>query len=382
MLEEVQQRLVGPTGRTFKPPPGRYWRISEAKFREFDADGRIWWGPNQDARPSIKRFLSEVEGATPRTLWRHVDVGSNRTSKNEMRALFPGVESFATPKPERLIARIIRIATDPGDVVLDCYAGSGTTAAVAHKLERRWITSEWSASTIENYTLPRLTKVVNGDDPGGITSETVPVLDELPKGFRPGAATAAARTLTILNNSEMLSGIDQQAVRALIRELRAVDRSETKLLWSGGGGFRVLDVGRSMFEEVGGRVYLAEWAADAALGEAVAAQFAYAYEPDGPFSGRKGKTRLAVIDGLVNGAVLRLLVDQLGEGEKLTVAGTAVDPECRAILRELRPGSTIKRVPASILDEYRVRRRDRIATASVLDWAAVAEVAESAETHA
>ncbi len=97
--------IEGPTGRTFKPPPGRYWRISEEKFWEFDADGRIWWGGSDDARPSIKRYLSEVADLVPRTLWRKEDVGSNRSSKNEIRKLFPGAPSFDTPKPERLMSR-------------------------------------------------------------------------------------------------------------------------------------------------------------------------------------------------------------------------------------------------------------------------------------
>jgi len=80
--------IVGPSGRTFSPPPGRYWRIAESKLRELDSDGRIWWGPKGEARPSIKRYLSEVSNLVPRTLWKKDDVGSNRTSKNEMRALF------------------------------------------------------------------------------------------------------------------------------------------------------------------------------------------------------------------------------------------------------------------------------------------------------
>ncbi|VTU24974.1 putative methyltransferase [Variovorax sp. SRS16] len=121
--------IIGPTGRQFSPPPGRYWRVSEEKLRELDAEGRVWWGPKKDARPSIKRYLSEVADLTPRTLWKKEDVGSNRTSKNELRALFPESESFDTPKPTKLIDRMIRLATDSneGDLILDFFAGSGTT---------------------------------------------------------------------------------------------------------------------------------------------------------------------------------------------------------------------------------------------------------------
>lgn len=121
--------IVGPTGRKFAPPPGRFWRVSEEKLWELDRDGRIWWGPKKDARPSIKRYLSEVADLTPRTLWKKEDVGSNRTSKNELRALFPDSESFDTPKPTKLILRMLQLATakDDTDIVLDFFAGSGTT---------------------------------------------------------------------------------------------------------------------------------------------------------------------------------------------------------------------------------------------------------------
>ena len=159
--------ITGPTGRVFSPPPGRFWRISEEKLRDLEADNRIWWGPKGDARPSIKRYLSEVSDLVPRTLWKKDDVGSNRTSKNEMRKLFPTEASFDTPKPEALIERVIHIATNPGDLVLDSFLGSGTTAAVAHKMGRRWIGIEMGEHA-QTHCLPRLQKVVDGEQ-GGIS---------------------------------------------------------------------------------------------------------------------------------------------------------------------------------------------------------------------
>ncbi|MGZ8907692.1 MAG: site-specific DNA-methyltransferase [Methylobacter sp.] len=162
--------ITGPTGREFSPPPGRYWRISEEKLREFDADGRIWWGPKGDARPSIKRYLEEVSNLVPRTFWKKGDVGSNRTSKNEMRALFPDEASFDTPKPEGLLKRVFDIATFPNDLILDSFLGSGTTAAVAHKMNRRYIGIEMGDHA-ETHCQPRLKKVIEGEQ-GGI-SKTV-----------------------------------------------------------------------------------------------------------------------------------------------------------------------------------------------------------------
>lgn len=300
--------IIGPTGRPFKPPPGRFWRVSVERLRELDADGRVWWGPNGDARPSIKRYLSEVANLVPRTLWLGDDVGSNRTSKNEIRALFPGVPAFPTPKPERLIERVIQIATRPGDIVLDCFAGSGTTAAVAHKMRRRWIAIEREPETLQTFTMPRLTKVVEGGDPGGITE--------------------------------------------------AVD-------WEGGGGFHILDVAPSMFSAQAGQVFLSEWATNGKLAEVTAAQLHYDYQYDPPFCGRRARSRLAVVDGLLNEDVVRLLVTALPENERLVACGTAVDPAARETLRSLRPGSTVRKIPQSILQEYRLAVRAKQPTSSL-----------------
>lgn len=159
--------VVGPTGRSFSPPPGRFWRISEEKLNELNNENRIWWGPTGSARPSIKRYLSEVGDLVPRTFWRKDDVGSNRTSKNEMRTLFPGDSSFATPKPERLLERALHIATNSGDLVLDSFLGSGTTAAVAHKMGRRYIGIELGEHA-RTHCQPRLKKVVDGEQ-GGVS---------------------------------------------------------------------------------------------------------------------------------------------------------------------------------------------------------------------
>lgn len=166
-----QYTIKGPTGRSFSPPPGRFWRISEEKFWSLDAENRVWWGVKKSARPSIKRYLAEVADLVPRTFWSKKEVGSNRTSKNEMRALFPGDASFDTPKPERLLERITLIATNPGDIVLDSFAGSGTTGAVAHKMKRRWILVELGDHCF-THIVPRLRKVIDGDDTGGITETT------------------------------------------------------------------------------------------------------------------------------------------------------------------------------------------------------------------
>jgi adenine-specific DNA-methyltransferase len=126
-----------------------------------------------------------------------------------------------------------------------------------------------------------------------------------------------------------------------------------QLDWHGGGGFRILDVAPSMFEAIDGVVYLADYLTNGALAEATAAQLGFEYQADPPFAGRKGRSRLAVIDGVVNEAVVRLLANALPEGERVVVCGTGIDTEARDVLRALRPGSTMRKIPSALLETYR-----------------------------
>ncbi|MDP2224550.1 site-specific DNA-methyltransferase [Nitrosomonas sp.] len=161
--------ITTPSGRFISGPPNAmYWRVSEKKLKELDADGRIWWGKDGSNVPAIKRFLTEVkQGMVPQTWWSYEDVGHTQDAKREMVDLF-GDEAFSTPKPEQLIQRIVHIATNPGDLVLDSFAGSGTTGAVAHKMGRRWIMVELGEHC-HTHIIPRLKKVIDGEDKGGIT---------------------------------------------------------------------------------------------------------------------------------------------------------------------------------------------------------------------
>src|SRR5690606_38193037 len=117
--------------------------------------------------------------------------------------------------------------------------------------------------------------------------------------------------------------------------------------------FRVLEIAPSMFVEIGGQIFLSEWATNGTLAETTAAQLGYAYEHDPPFRGRKGRSRLAVVDGVVSEDVIQLLVRALGEEERLLVCGSALDPAAAEFLRTLRPGSSARKIPQSILAEYR-----------------------------
>ena len=185
--------VTNPAGRVIPgPPPGTYWRVSKAKLESLDADNRIWWGKDGNGVPRLKRFLSEVQqGIVPRTFWPYTEVGHTQEAKKEAVSLFE-LDVFGTPKPERLIQRILHIASNEGDLVLDSFLGSGTTAAVAHKMGRRWIGIEMGEHAA-THCLPRLQKVVDGEQ-GGIS--------------------------------------------------KAVN-------WQGGGGFKFLALGNAIFDEMG-----------------------------------------------------------------------------------------------------------------------------------
>jgi len=160
-----------PSGREVYPSAGTSWRYTKEKFAELIADNRIWFGVEGDSRPAIKRFLSEVTDTIPATtVWRYDDVGHNDEAKKESKVLF-GDGVFGTPKPERLMARILELATNPNDLVLDSFAGSGTTGAVAHKMGRRWIMVELGEHC-QTHIIPRLRKVIDGEDSGGVTQVT------------------------------------------------------------------------------------------------------------------------------------------------------------------------------------------------------------------
>ncbi len=146
------------------------WRWSEEKAKK-DAE-RIDWIKGRSGWTPYYRVIADLDAGRPvETIWTHSETGSNRTSKAEIKALFPDTVPFDTPKPERLLSRIITIATNPGDLVLDSFAGSGTTGAVAHKMGRKWIMVE-IGDHARTHIVPRLRKVIDGADAGGVTAAT------------------------------------------------------------------------------------------------------------------------------------------------------------------------------------------------------------------
>ncbi len=161
--------IVTPSGRVVCPPNGRCWGVNKEKFDELIADNRIWFGKNGNNVPTLKRFLSEVKsGITALTIWNYEEVGHNTHAKREVKA-FNASDVFTTPKPEKLIQRIIYLATNKGDLVLDAFLGSGTSCAVAHKMGRKYIGIEMGDHA-KTHCVPRLQKVIKGEQ-GGISQD-------------------------------------------------------------------------------------------------------------------------------------------------------------------------------------------------------------------
>lgn len=160
--------IFSPAGVGHMPPKNRCWAFSPKRYAELVADGRIGFGADGSGRPSIKRFLAEIsQGVIPQSVWLHDEVGHNQESSREIRDLFDE-SPFATPKPERLINRILHLASNSGDLILDSFLGSGTTAAVAHKMGRRYIGIEMGDHA-RTHCLPRLQKVIDGEQ-GGVSA--------------------------------------------------------------------------------------------------------------------------------------------------------------------------------------------------------------------
>ncbi|MDE0134501.1 MAG: site-specific DNA-methyltransferase [Acidimicrobiaceae bacterium] len=168
---EGTYEVTSPSGKAFSPSVGNYFRVSEAKFRDLDEDGRIWWGKNGDAMPRLKRFISDVkQGIVPQTLWLHADVGHTQEAKKELVSAIHFERSedvFDTVKPSRLVRRILQIATGPDSIVLDSFAGAGTTAhaVLAQNQEdggnRRFILIECE-DYADNITAERVRRAING----------------------------------------------------------------------------------------------------------------------------------------------------------------------------------------------------------------------------
>lgn len=302
-----------------------------------------------------KSYLYSKPGKVPEDWWPYQEVGSNDEAKEEIKKLFPGVVPFDTPKPERLLERIIHISTDPGDIVLDCFAGSGTTAAVAQKMGRRWVTCELIEKNFLQYTLPRLKKVVFDEDQGGITQkkgERIPCNGvELPKGVNADDAAAFNRVL-----DKLIEDNDELMESDVINQLKSISktkREKTIVNWRGGGGFQVAHLSPECFDyDVRlERVILTENATGETLIRSVAVNLGFSLiesDKNGIFDGRRGNTLLKVVEGVLSIEIADWILSQINEGETVVIAALGVMDGVRQHLRQKCKGSRVVVIPDDI----------------------------------
>jgi len=284
--------IVAPSGRRFRPPQGRCWGLAQATFERLRAEERIYFGKDGNSQPNVIRYLSAVEGVGPWSWWPHEETGHTDEAKKEIHALFGKVDAFDTPKPERLLQRIIGIASNPGDLVLDSFAGSGTTGAVAQKMGRRWVMVELGEHC-HSLIIPRLKKVIDGDDPGGITE--------------------------------------------------AVD-------WKGGGGFRYYHLAPSLLEKdaFGNHVISKQYNA-AMLAEAMCKLMGFQYDPGDLYwqQGHSTETDcIYVTTQTLTRDQLGALSEEVGKKRSLLVCCSAFRGKADAF-----PNLTLKKIPLAVLQK-------------------------------
>jgi len=275
------------------------WRWNPKKIHQ-EHDRIDWISGRNGWNPYYRIYADTSDGRPPETVWPHEEVGSNRTSKAEIKALFPDQTPFGTPKPERLIQRIISIATDPGDLVLDSFAGSGTTGAVAHKMRRQWIMVELGDHAV-THVAPRLQKVIDGQDPGGVTDATD---------------------------------------------------------WKGGGGFRFYRLAPSLLEKDKWSQWVVSRKYNAAmLAEAVCKLHGFRYDPSPTVFWQHGRSTerdyIYVTTQTLLHEQLAALSEEVGPERTLLVVCSAFRTK-----RDAFPNLTIKKIPASVLTSCEWGRDD------------------------
>ena len=314
---------------------------------------RLYFTRGGSGNLKIKNYLDEIASdRAAQTWWTKEDVGHNRGARKEIISLFPGLNAFSTPKPERLLERIIHIGSNPGDIVLDVFAGSGTTAAVAQKMGRRWVTCELLESTFNTFTRPRLEKVVTDQDPGGITRTKGERVDATENGLPEGVSPEDAAKFTSVLNKLIKDDPDAKKdprVKAL-KAAAKTKRTKEVLNWRGGGGFRVAHLSPACFDydPVLDRVMLTEAATGQTLIESVAANLGFTLldaDDVSVFDARRGNALLKVLEGIATDDIVDWLASCIEPGETIILAATAVMDGVRQHLRKTVKGSRVVALP-------------------------------------
>ena len=285
--------ITTPSGRIVNPPAGYCWRFSRDTFDEMVKDNRIWFGEKGDNVPRVKRFLTDVkQGMTSMTIWKHTDVGHNQDAKKEVK-VFNSVSVFATPKPERLIERILTLASNPGDLVMDSFLGSGTTSAVAHKMGRRWIGIELHDHCY-THCKPRLDMVIDGEQ-GGISKS---------------------------------------------------------VNWQGGGGYKFYELAPTLIvNDKHGNPVFSDKYNPTMLAAAVAKINGFVYSPSSEFYWKQGRSQdnsyIYVTTQYLDAALLDSIAEDLDQFESLLICSPAFDTG----LNKRYDNITVRKIPQSVLEK-------------------------------
>ncbi|HRI00888.1 MAG TPA: site-specific DNA-methyltransferase [Saprospiraceae bacterium] len=292
--------VISPSGKVFNVPKGKHWVYAEERMKQMILENRIWFGVKGDAFPRKKRFLSEVQdGRKGNTWWESKDVGHNQEAKREVKSL-NSKDVFGTPKPERLIERVLMLASNPNDLILDSFLGSGTTAAVAHKMGRRWIGIELGEHA-KTHCFPRLKAVVDGEQ-GGIS--------------------------------------------------KAVN-------WQGGGGFKFYTLAPSLLKQdkFGNWVISQEYNADM-LAAAMAKQEGFKYQPHESSYWKQGQSSeqdfIFTTTQFLTVEALDSIKDEMQPGETLMICCKSFQKECKGKFANI----TIKKIPQMLLGRCEYGKED------------------------
>lgn len=291
-VESNIYEIVTPTGRKILPTKGRSWVLNKERFEEYLKDNRIWFGKKGNNVPRVKRFLSDVkDGVVAMSIWTREEVGDSQEGKREVKAINSD-SIFATPKQERLIERVLTLGSNEGDLVLDSFLGSGTTAAVAHKMNRRYIGIEMG-DHVYTHCKVRLDKVIDGSDQGGIS--------------------------------------------------KAVN-------WKGGGAYKFYELAPTLINKDDFDEYVINKEYDAdMLASAVALHEGFTYEPNHEIFWKQSKgnenSYLFVTTKHLNATYLDSIKSTMGDGEYLIIACKSFE----AGLDTLYSNITIKKIPQMLL---------------------------------
>nr|WP_321520735.1 site-specific DNA-methyltransferase [uncultured Macellibacteroides sp.] len=293
--------ITAPGGKVHIPPKGRCWGISKHTFEKYRKEGKIYFGKDGNSQPNLIRYLSEVSGVAPWTWWPSDEVGHTDSAKKEIYQLFGKVNAFDTPKPESLLQRVIHIATNPGDIILDSFLGSGTAAAVAHKMGRKWIGVELGEHA-KTHCFPRLKMVVDGSDQGGISKS---------------------------------------------------------VNWKGGGGFKFYELAPSLLnEDKYGNLVINKEYNSSMLAAAMTKQEGYKYLPDETVYWKQGKSSeqdyIYTTTQFITVETLECIHDEMQPGESLLICCTAFQKECKNRFGNI----TIKKIPQILLGRCEFGKED------------------------